>query len=136
MVAAAFPATVLSLAPCAWLQPPGARTPPSLASAAGAQVARAIRRSRAAGALGGRLDHTLANLNVLYMYPHLDMTLAGDGNLVRLLPRGRNALVWDPVCEGPTCALVPLAGPVVATSTGLRWNLQASEVRAPGGVGR
>jgi Thiamin pyrophosphokinase, vitamin B1 binding domain len=27
--------------------------------------------------------------------------------------------------EGPACSLVPLAGPSIATSTGLKWNLSA-----------
>ncbi len=47
------------------------------------------------GALGGRLDHTLANLNSLHMFPHLAVTLWGDGNLVRLVRPGRTLIVPD-----------------------------------------
>jgi len=41
------------------------------------------------GALGGRLDHTLAAINTLHMYPHLNIMLLGDGNVVggRLVAR-------------------------------------------------
>ncbi|KAF8065877.1 TPK1 [Scenedesmus sp. PABB004] len=74
------------------------------------------------GALGGRLDHTLANLNTLYCYPHLDLTLWGDGNLVRLLRAGR-ARITPSRAEGPTCGLVPLARPATASSRGLKWDL-------------
>lgn len=73
--------------------------------------------------MGGRLDHTLSNLNTLYMFPTLRVTLWGDGNLVRLLPPGRNVIVPDVRFEGPACGLIPLGPPVTGNSTGLRWNL-------------
>lgn len=74
------------------------------------------------GALGGRLDHTLSNLNTLYCYRHLNMALWGDGNLVRLLRAG-TARIRPARAEGPTCGLVPLARPATASSTGLKWDL-------------
>lgn len=74
------------------------------------------------GALGGRLDHTLANLNTLYCYPHLNITLWGEGNLVRLLRAGKSEIKPSRL-EGPTCGLVPLARPATASSKGLKWDL-------------
>eukprot|EP00775_Hariotina_reticulata_P013288 gene13288-13419_t len=74
------------------------------------------------GALGGRLDHTLANLNTLYCYRHLDIVLWGEGNLVRLVRAGSN-LIQPSSVEGPSCGLVPLAQPATASSTGLKWDL-------------
>jgi thiamine pyrophosphokinase len=74
------------------------------------------------GALGGRLDHTLSNLNTLYCYRHLNMALWGDGNLVRLLRAG-TARIQPARAEGPTCGLVPLARPATASSSGLKWDL-------------
>jgi thiamine pyrophosphokinase len=62
----------------------------------------------ALGALGGRLDHTLGNINTLHMFPHLNLLLMGDGNLARLLPAGRSVVRPDRRREGPTCGLVPL----------------------------
>lgn len=40
-----------------------------------------------AGALGGRLDHTIAAINTLHMFPDLNIILFGDGNMVRHGPR-------------------------------------------------
>jgi hypothetical protein len=91
------------------------------------------------GALGGRLDHTLSNLNTLYCYRHLNLTLWGDGNLVRLLRVGTTR-IQPSRAEGPTCGLVPLARPATASSTGLKWNLDnthvsgALSVRPPGSL--
>jgi len=136
-----FPATSQPHAPAlssrpAPTTPPRPRPRPHLI-----QVPHTLHPSHpTAGALGGRLDHTLANLNTLYMFPHLNITLAGDGNLVRLLRAGRTEVHPDEAREGPTCALVPLAGPVVASSSGLKWNLDQTEVgggaRVGGGGGR
>ncbi len=75
------------------------------------------------GGLGGRLDHTLANLAALYAHRDTRLVLCGDGNLTRLIPRGRALIRPARPLEGPTCGLIPLAGPAVATSSGLRWNL-------------
>ncbi|KAF6252257.1 hypothetical protein COO60DRAFT_1704370 [Scenedesmus sp. NREL 46B-D3] len=82
------------------------------------------------GALGGRLDHTLANLNTLYCYPHLNITLWGEGNLVRLLRAGRSVIKPSRL-EGPTCGLVPLARPATASSKGLKWDLDDTHARVP-----
>uniref|UniRef100_A0A061S914 Thiamine pyrophosphokinase n=1 Tax=Tetraselmis sp. GSL018 TaxID=582737 RepID=A0A061S914_9CHLO len=84
------------------------------------------------GALGGRLDHTLGNLNVLYSFQELNLVLCGDGNLTRLLPAGTSVIHPDRAMEGPTCGLIPLGGPVRATTTGLRWNLDNTEMRFAG----
>lgn len=79
------------------------------------------------GALGGRLDHTLANLNALYTFSNIEVVLMGDGNLVRLLPSGTTT-IRPHALEGPSCGLVPLAAPAVASSSGLRWNLDDTQV--------
>ncbi|GIL65866.1 hypothetical protein Vafri_19514 [Volvox africanus] len=84
------------------------------------------------GALGGRLDHTLANLNVLHVYADLNITLWGDGNLVRLVRRGKALIKPDRRFEGPTCGLIPIAGPVIATSSGLEWNVSDTTLKVGG----
>ncbi|EFJ45041.1 hypothetical protein VOLCADRAFT_94775 [Volvox carteri f. nagariensis] len=84
------------------------------------------------GALGGRLDHTLANLNALHMFSHLNITLWGDGNLARLVRPGKALITPDERFEGPTCGLIPIAGPVTATSTGLKWNVASTQLRVGG----
>ena len=121
-------------------QTAAAATAPAAEAAAAApetpeQRARRLRGRHAVvvlGALGGRLDHIIAHLNNLYAFPHLDITLCGDGNLVRLLPRGRVAVRPHARLEGPTCGLVPLAAPAVATTRGLEWDLDATEMRFRG----
>lgn len=75
------------------------------------------------GALGGRLDHTLANLNTLHRVPELDLVMIGEGNGARLIKEGKSKIRVDPEIEGPKCAIVPLNGPVRVTATGLKWPL-------------
>ena len=82
------------------------------------------RPPRCAGAIGGRLDHTLSNLNALYMYPQLRLVLVGEGNVVRLLNPGTTEIVVDKA-EGQHCGVVPLARPARVTSKGLRWDMGA-----------
>lgn len=54
--------------------------------------------------------------------------LLGDGNLARLVAAGRAVIRPDRRLEGPSCGLVPCAGPARATSRGLRWNLVDTEM--------
>lgn len=85
-----------------------------------------------AGAVGGRLDHTLSNLGVLHMFPSLSIVLWGDGNLVRLLPPGRSVISPDLRFEGPKCGLVPIAGSVTAITTGLKWDCDSLQLKVGG----
>ena len=82
-------------------------------------------RVRPAGALGGRLDHTLANLNTLFRHAGPPLALLGEGNLVRLLRAGRSEIAIDRGLLGPACGLVALGAPATASSSGLRWDLGA-----------
>lgn len=78
---------------------------------------------RFAGALGGRLDHTLGNLNSLYTHPHQNIVLVGEGNVVRLLQSGTTHLHVDREVEGKHCGVIPLCEPVTVTSKGLKWDM-------------
>lgn len=49
--------------------------------------------------------------------------MCGDGNLVRLLPKGHSELEPDLAIEGPACGLVAMGSPAIASSTGLKWDL-------------
>ena len=48
--------------------------------------------------MGGRIDHTVSNLNTLLTHMHLRIVLLGDSSTARLLPAGscniRPATVW------------------------------------------
>ncbi|KAK9831312.1 hypothetical protein WJX81_001115 [Elliptochloris bilobata] len=86
----------------------------------------------ALGALGGRLDHTLANLNTLHRHDGAPLALMGEGNLVRLLRAGRSELPVDRRLLGPACGLVALGQPATASSSGLRWNLDSTRLEMGG----
>ncbi|GMH36647.1 hypothetical protein BSKO_04520 [Bryopsis sp. KO-2023] len=81
-----------------------------------------------AGALGGRLDQTLASIHALHKYPHLPMVLMGEGNLTRLIHPGKTRIKVDRAVEGPQCGLIPMDGPVIASSSGLKWNLDKTRL--------
>ncbi|GAQ89409.1 thiamin pyrophosphokinase [Klebsormidium nitens] len=77
------------------------------------------------GAVGGRLDHQLSNIHILYKFRDLRIVLLGKGNLALLLPEAFEHEIYpDRGVEGPICALIPVGSPVSDVhSTGLRWNL-------------
>jgi thiamine pyrophosphokinase len=47
--------------------------------------------------MGGRIDHTLSNLNTLLTHQHLRIVLLGDGSTARLLPAGSCSVQPAPV---------------------------------------
>ena len=73
--------------------------------------------------MGGRLDHTLSNINALYMYPQHRLVLCGDGSLVRLVPAGRTVIRPERSLEGPNCGVVALGAPAQVSSSGLKWDM-------------
>ena len=79
------------------------------------------------GALGGRFDHDMANINTLFKWTkHFDsLTLFSNENMVQLLEPGRHVIIPDRnLEEGPTCGLIPIGLPVDnITTNGLKWNL-------------
>lgn len=91
-----------------------------------------IRTILALGGHGGRLDHILANLSTLYTFRDMDIVLCGDGNISRLVPAGQSVIKPYRDLEGPSCGLIPLQGPALATSSGLRWNLKDMEMQIGG----
>jgi thiamine pyrophosphokinase len=78
------------------------------------------------GALGGRLDHTLGNLNALYMHSEMPFALLGEGNCVRLLHSGHNR-IHVTESEEKHCGVIPLGGPAVVSSKGLAWDMGAPQ---------
>lgn len=107
----------------------------------------------ALGALGGRLDHTLYNVNVLYLtdgaaghanFP-MELVYVGENSTARVLRGPRRDGGWvehsipvDTTHEGPTCGLCALADVtsghegVRAVTEGLRWNLDGTRQMAMG----
>ena len=65
----------------------------------------------------------LSSLCTLHRHEGEQIILCGDGNLVRLLPKGHSELEPDLAVEGPACGLVAMGSPAIASSTGLKWDL-------------
>jgi thiamine pyrophosphokinase len=87
------------------------------------------------GALGGRLDHTLANILLLTrpQLASLDLRILDGPHEVFLAKPGK----WNPIQgrKGDTVTLLPVGGDTLGVSTiGLRWPLQGETL--PEGYGR
>ncbi|XP_068664004.1 thiamine pyrophosphokinase 1-like isoform X2 [Aristolochia californica] len=78
-----------------------------------------------AGALGGRFDHEIGNLNVLYKFSNIRIILLSDDCLIQLLPKTHHHEIHiQSSVEGPHCGLVPVGAPSQSTTTtGLQWDL-------------
>ena len=65
------------------------------------------------GALGGRLDQTMANINMLYRFRSFKrFVLLSSHSLAFLLPAGLNVIEPNFDLEEGTCGLIPLSGQV------------------------
>jgi thiamine pyrophosphokinase len=80
------------------------------------------------GAFGGRFDQEMAAINSLFKWSSVfDRVVLLDGKTVSalLLGPGSHQLRLITAIEGPTCGLIPIAGPVDSVdSTGLVWNIE------------
>ncbi|KAL6839921.1 hypothetical protein ACP4OV_029731 [Aristida adscensionis] len=77
------------------------------------------------GALGGRFDHEMGNINVLYRFSNIRIVLLSDDCSIFLLPKTHtHEIRIERSVEGPHCGLIPIGAPSTSTTTtGLRWNL-------------
>lgn len=80
------------------------------------------------GAFGGRLDQTMANLNMLYAFCRFErFVLLCEASLAFLLPPGKNVIAPNRRLESGSCGLIPLGGRCDrVTTSGLRWDLDGS----------
>uniref|UniRef100_A0A2N9ECD3 thiamine diphosphokinase n=1 Tax=Fagus sylvatica TaxID=28930 RepID=A0A2N9ECD3_FAGSY len=87
-----------------------------------------------AGALGGRFDHEMGNINVLCRFSSLRIILLSDDCLIHLLPRTHcHEIHIQSSVEGPHCGLIPIMMPSKSTTTtGLQWDLTDLEMRFGG----
>ncbi|KAK3041501.1 hypothetical protein RJ639_000478, partial [Escallonia herrerae] len=87
-----------------------------------------------AGALGGRFDHEIGNINVLCRFRTVRIILLSEDCLVQLLPSTHHHEIYvQSSTEGPHCGLVPIGTPSGSTTTtGLQWDLTDTEMRFGG----
>lgn len=83
------------------------------------------------GFLGGRLDHTLAALNVLVRYAHRPVLLAGGVDLCFVCPPG---WTYD-APRGMRVSLFPLGKVKGGACTGLRWPVGGLELAPDARIG-
>lgn len=77
------------------------------------------------GALGGRFDHEIGNINVVCRFSTTRIVLLNDDCLILLLPSThRHEIHIQSSVEGPHCGLIPIGSPSSkTTTTGLHWEL-------------
>ncbi|KAK7337437.1 hypothetical protein VNO77_18012 [Canavalia gladiata] len=87
-----------------------------------------------AGALGGRFDHEIGNINVLCRFSNTRIILLSDDCLIHLLPKNQGHKIFiQHSVEGPHCGLIPIGMPSgSSTTTGLKWDLKDTPMRFGG----
>jgi len=87
-----------------------------------------------AGALGGRFDHEVGNINVLCRFSTTRIILLSEDCYIQLLPSTHHhQILIQSSVEGPHCGLIPIGGPSrITTTTGLQWDLTDTEMRFGG----
>ncbi|KAI3865480.1 hypothetical protein MKW92_022269 [Papaver armeniacum] len=87
-----------------------------------------------AGALGGRFDHEMGNINVLCLFSNIRIVLLSDDCLIQLLPvTHRHEIGILESVEGSHCGLLPIGtASAIATTTGLKWDLTDTEMKFGG----
>ncbi|KAL1832924.1 hypothetical protein ACET3Z_002575 [Daucus carota] len=86
------------------------------------------------GALGGRFDHEMGNINVLCRFSTIRIVLVSEDCLIELLPSTcHHEIHIQSSIEGPHCGLIPIGTHSGSTTTtGLQWNLTNTEMRFGG----
>ncbi|KAJ2659592.1 thiamine pyrophosphokinase [Coemansia sp. RSA 1200] len=76
------------------------------------------------GGLGGRLDHVMHTLKVLFNnHMKRQVYVISESSLTFVIPSGKNRVLVNKRVDGPKCGILPLAGQTMLTTKGLRWNL-------------
>ncbi|RDX85262.1 Thiamine pyrophosphokinase 1, partial [Mucuna pruriens] len=86
------------------------------------------------GALGGRFDHEIGNINVLCRFSNTRIILLSDDCFIHLLPKNNcHKIFIQSSVEGPHCGLIPIGMPSgSSTTTGLKWDLNNTAMRFGG----
>lgn len=81
----------------------------------------------------GRLDQVMANIQTLFLakkYTSLPVYLMSSCSLSWMMGEGKHMIeCGDLVGEDSHCGLIPMDGKAVVTTAGLKWNLEAGQLR-------
>ncbi|XP_022664256.1 thiamin pyrophosphokinase 1-like [Varroa destructor] len=82
-------------------------------------------------AMGGRLDQMMANINTLYQsvdFTHADVVIHTGTEVCWVLRKGTHRIMTPQGVRGGYCGIIAVGSPVRATSKGLKWNLNSTEL--------
>lgn len=85
----------------------------------------------------GRLDHIMANIQTLFRAnPALNVYLLGGDSMTWLLRAGVHTIhiPKELVDDSRWCALIPIGGKAVVTSSGLKWDLNQTTLEFGNGI--
>lgn len=85
------------------------------------------------GGASGRFDQTMGVLHSLHrlstLQPSRNIWVLDYPNLITVLSPGTHRIDIDRKYNRSACGLLPIGGPVIASSTGLTWDLDRTELR-------
>lgn len=86
------------------------------------------------GAFGGRLDHEMANINMLFRWKNMfsRLVLMSSTSMAFLLDAGSHKIIPDFSIESRVCALIPVGVVCKVTTKGLKWDVKEREMRFGG----
>eukprot|EP01012_Entosiphon_sulcatum_P031602 TRINITY_DN4012_c0_g1_i1.p1 TRINITY_DN4012_c0_g1~~TRINITY_DN4012_c0_g1_i1.p1 ORF type:complete len:269 (+),score=34.29 TRINITY_DN4012_c0_g1_i1:40-807(+) len=80
------------------------------------------------GAMGGRMDHEMGNLNVLARNTDLPLVLVSSRSVVFVLPPGEHKVQRNAEYESPVCGVVALRPTNNVRTNGLKWELDGLDM--------
>lgn len=82
------------------------------------------------GGLGGRFDHCMQHLNILYTNPleNRQIILINESSIAFLVPAGSHQIVTDTKVFGPHLGFFPLASTAIVTTKGLVWDVESTVI--------
>lgn len=75
------------------------------------------------GPLGGRFDHELQSLSVLYQYEKHRICYLNEASLVTLLATGRSTIKVDSNNFGKHCGYAPMKTEAIISTEGFKWDV-------------
>lgn len=84
---------------------------------------------------GGRFDQMMANINTLFkssLFLRLPVILHSGSEMTWVLQAGKHRILTHTDLVDRHCGLLPIGSPVIASSTGLKWELNSTKLEFSG----